>query len=169
MIIVACCTWQMAQMPGPCPHDRRRDVFQVACCMLHVACCMLHVAAASGSLRRQALEFRPRVERDMLHVALGKWLRCLDPVLTIAAAMSFKSPFVAPLDKRDEADRARLSFEVCCSLHFACCAHDKHHEDGACACCSKWAVATGYWGSVTCNRVPPLHTVTNNRTHVGTE
>jgi ATP-dependent RNA helicase DHX29 len=35
----------------------------------------------------------------------------LDPILTIAAAMSFKSPFVRPFGKEDEADKARESFK----------------------------------------------------------
>ena len=35
---------------------------------------------------------------------------CLDPMLTIAAAMSVKSPFIAPLNKRAEAQRAYNSF-----------------------------------------------------------
>ena len=43
--------------------------------------------------------------------------RCLDPCLTIAAAMSFKSPFVAPLDKRDEADRKKQEFLLGSSDH----------------------------------------------------
>ena len=34
--------------------------------------------------------------------------RCVDPVLTIAACLSYRSPFFAPLDKRDEA-RAYVS------------------------------------------------------------
>lgn len=40
----------------------------------------------------------------------GAIFQCLDPILTIAAAMSFKSPFVRPFGKEDEADRARLGF-----------------------------------------------------------
>lgn len=37
-------------------------------------------------------------------------LRCVRPALTLAATLSCRTPFVAPLDKRDEADRARKSF-----------------------------------------------------------
>ena len=37
----------------------------------------------------------------------GALLRCLNPVLTIAAAMSGRSPFLSPADKRAEANAAR--------------------------------------------------------------
>lgn len=49
-------------------------------------------------------------------VHLGKFLLiavvfcCLDPALTIAAALSSKSPFVTPLGMEAEADRAKNSF-----------------------------------------------------------
>lgn len=51
-------------------------------------------------------------------VHLGKLLliavvfRCLDPALTIAAALSSKSPFVTPLGMEEEADRAKNSFRI---------------------------------------------------------
>ena len=38
--------------------------------------------------------------------------RCLDPIITIAACISFKSPFVRPFGKEDEADRARDTFKT---------------------------------------------------------
>ena len=38
---------------------------------------------------------------------ISTMLGCLDPVLTISACLSFKSPFSAPMDARDAADRAR--------------------------------------------------------------
>ncbi|KAI9285596.1 P-loop containing nucleoside triphosphate hydrolase protein [Umbelopsis sp. AD052] len=41
----------------------------------------------------------------------GAMFQCLDPILTIAAAMSFKSPFVRPFGKEDEADKAREGFK----------------------------------------------------------
>lgn len=40
----------------------------------------------------------------------GAMLGCLDPVATIAAAMSSRTPFVSPLDKRAAADEAKASF-----------------------------------------------------------
>ena len=41
-------------------------------------------------------------------------VRCVDPVLTIAAGMSFRSPFLSPMDKRDEADAAKkYGWPVC--------------------------------------------------------
>ncbi|KAI0082174.1 P-loop containing nucleoside triphosphate hydrolase protein [Panus rudis PR-1116 ss-1] len=51
-------------------------------------------------------------------VHLGKFLliatifRCLDPALTIVAALNSKSPFVEPLGLEDEARRAKMSFRV---------------------------------------------------------
>ncbi|KND00002.1 uncharacterized protein SPPG_04349 [Spizellomyces punctatus DAOM BR117] len=41
---------------------------------------------------------------------LGSIFHCVDPVLTIAAAMSMKSPFVAPFEKREMADRKKAEF-----------------------------------------------------------
>jgi len=43
-------------------------------------------------------------------IIYGSLFKCLDPMLTIAATMSFKSPFVSPMDKRDEADAAKQDF-----------------------------------------------------------
>lgn len=40
---------------------------------------------------------------------LGCVLGCLGPAASMAAAMSHKQPFVAPMDKRDEAEKARRS------------------------------------------------------------
>jgi len=40
----------------------------------------------------------------------GAILGCLEPVLTIAAVLGSRSPFVSPLDQRDEADAAKKAF-----------------------------------------------------------
>eukprot|EP00050_Salpingoeca_kvevrii_P019100 m.82484 g.82484 ORF g.82484 m.82484 type:complete len:1527 (+) comp8262_c0_seq2:687-5267(+) len=51
-------------------------------------------------------------------VRIGKFLifgcilQCLDPILTIAACLSVRSPFVAPFDKRDEANAKRKQFAL---------------------------------------------------------
>ena len=51
-------------------------------------------------------------------VHLGKFLltaalfRCLDPALTIAAALNAKSPFVAPFGHEEKADAAKTSFRI---------------------------------------------------------
>ncbi|KAH7909118.1 P-loop containing nucleoside triphosphate hydrolase protein [Hygrophoropsis aurantiaca] len=51
-------------------------------------------------------------------VHLGKFLltavvfRCLDPALTIAAALSSKSPFVSPFGLEHDADRAKAGFRI---------------------------------------------------------
>ncbi|KPP56085.1 putative ATP-dependent RNA helicase DHX57 [Scleropages formosus] len=49
----------------------------------------------------------------------GAIFRCLDPALTIAASLAFKSPFVSPWDKREEANVKKLSFAVANSDHLA--------------------------------------------------
>uniref|UniRef100_A0A4W3H8A4 Putative ATP-dependent RNA helicase DHX57 n=1 Tax=Callorhinchus milii TaxID=7868 RepID=A0A4W3H8A4_CALMI len=51
----------------------------------------------------------------------GAIFRCLDPVLTIAASLAFKSPFVSPWDKREEANNKKLEFAVAHSDHLALC------------------------------------------------
>jgi len=43
-----------------------------------------------------------RVGKLML---LGSIFRCLDSALTVAACLSYRSPFVSPFGKRDEANR----------------------------------------------------------------
>ncbi|XP_051946382.1 putative ATP-dependent RNA helicase DHX57 [Xyrauchen texanus] len=50
---------------------------------------------------------------------LGAIFRCLDPALTIAASLAFKSPFVSPWDKREEANEKKLSFSLANSDHLA--------------------------------------------------
>ncbi|KAF5910256.1 putative ATP-dependent RNA helicase DHX57 [Clarias magur] len=50
---------------------------------------------------------------------LGAIFRCLDPALTIAASLAFKSPFVSPWDKRQEANERKLSFSLANSDHLA--------------------------------------------------
>jgi hypothetical protein len=45
-----------------------------------------------------------RLGKMMLY---GAMFSCLDPILTIAAGVGFRSPFMAPMDKREEADDAR--------------------------------------------------------------
>ncbi|KAK0208360.1 P-loop containing nucleoside triphosphate hydrolase protein [Desarmillaria ectypa] len=51
-------------------------------------------------------------------VHLGKFLllatllHCLDPALTIAAALNSKSPFITPMGLEQEADRAKATFKV---------------------------------------------------------
>ncbi|KAK3254708.1 hypothetical protein CYMTET_36081, partial [Cymbomonas tetramitiformis] len=45
-----------------------------------------------------------RIGKMMVYGAI---FGCLDPVLTIAAGLSVRNPFVAPIDKREAADKAR--------------------------------------------------------------
>ncbi|RUS29602.1 P-loop containing nucleoside triphosphate hydrolase protein [Jimgerdemannia flammicorona] len=45
-------------------------------------------------------------------ILFGAVLRCLDPVLTVAAYLSFKSPFIRPFGREAEADAAREGFKT---------------------------------------------------------
>uniref|UniRef100_A0A8D0AIG6 Putative ATP-dependent RNA helicase DHX57 n=1 Tax=Sander lucioperca TaxID=283035 RepID=A0A8D0AIG6_SANLU len=68
----------------------------------------------------------------------GAIFRCLDPALTIAASLAFKSPFVSPWDKREEANEKKLAFALASSDHLAllqaykgwCCAAKNGHQAG---------------------------------------
>lgn len=44
-------------------------------------------------------------------ILMGAVFQCLDPILTIAAGLSYKDPFLLPIDKKDQADmvKKRLS------------------------------------------------------------
>jgi len=56
--------------------------------------------------------------RLSLDVHLGKFLimacvfRCLDPALSIAAALSAKSPFITPFGHESQADLAKMSYRI---------------------------------------------------------
>ncbi|XP_051867691.1 putative ATP-dependent RNA helicase DHX57 isoform X2 [Pristis pectinata] len=58
------------------------------------------------------LAFLPVDVRIGKLMLFGAIFRCLDPALTIAASLAFKSPFVAPWDKREEANAKKLEFAV---------------------------------------------------------
>lgn len=47
----------------------------------------------------------------------GAIFQCVDSVLTIAACLSHKSPFVSPFGKRNEADARKKEFAICNSDH----------------------------------------------------
>ena len=56
----------------------------------------------------------PRVGKMMIY---GAVFGCVDPLLTLAAAMSARSPFVSPFDRRELADEARKKFSIEASDH----------------------------------------------------
>nr|XP_040030186.1 putative ATP-dependent RNA helicase DHX57 [Gasterosteus aculeatus aculeatus]XP_040030187.1 putative ATP-dependent RNA helicase DHX57 [Gasterosteus aculeatus aculeatus] len=72
----------------------------------------------------------------------GAIFRCLDPALTIAASLAFKSPFVSPWDKREEANEKKLAFALAGSDHLAllqaykgwCCAAKNGRQAGFVYC-----------------------------------
>ncbi|KAF9432044.1 ATP-dependent RNA helicase dhx29 [Entomortierella beljakovae] len=45
-------------------------------------------------------------------ILFGSIFKCLDPILTIAAMLSFKSPFVTPFGAEGEADAAKAKFKL---------------------------------------------------------
>ena len=57
---------------------------------------------------------------------LSTFLGCLDPILTIAACLSYKSPFSAPMENRDAADRARMAMSASGSGNIASGQHSDH-------------------------------------------
>lgn len=61
-------------------------------------------ALTALGLHLSRLPVHPRIGKMML---FGSIFGCLDPVLTIAASLSFKDPFVVPLHRQQEADRVR--------------------------------------------------------------
>ncbi|KAF9106961.1 hypothetical protein BGX27_008936, partial [Mortierella sp. AM989] len=42
----------------------------------------------------------------------GAVFRCLEPILVVASCMSVKSPFLSPMDKRDEAQKKKMQFST---------------------------------------------------------
>ena len=48
------------------------------------------------------LPVEPRIAKMIIYGAI---FRCLDPILTIAAGLSYKDPFVTPLNCRLQADQ----------------------------------------------------------------
>ncbi|EGD77765.1 hypothetical protein PTSG_08854 [Salpingoeca rosetta] len=53
------------------------------------------------------LPVNPRIGRMII---FGSLFECLDPVLTIAASLSFKDPFVMPINRQAEVDRVKKEF-----------------------------------------------------------
>lgn len=41
---------------------------------------------------------------------MGSIFQCLNPALTIAAALAYRSPFVLPLNRKEDAEAAKRSF-----------------------------------------------------------
>ena len=72
--------------------------------------------AHGSSMLNHSMMMQVRVGKMMLY---GTIFRCLDPVLTIAAGLSSRSPFVSPFDKRDEADKAHKAFAIPRSDHLS--------------------------------------------------
>lgn len=56
------------------------------------------------------MAFLPVEPRIAKMIIFGAIFRCLDPVLTIAAGLSHKDPFVSPLNRREQADQSRKHF-----------------------------------------------------------
>ena len=88
------------------------------------AATLVHLGAMDTRLRLTALGRRlaalpldPRVGKMLVFACL---LRCVGPALTVAAVFGGRSLFVAPLDKREEANAAKAAFAGDgCSDHIA--------------------------------------------------
>ncbi|AQL02149.1 hypothetical protein ZEAMMB73_Zm00001d045376 [Zea mays] len=53
------------------------------------------------------LPLDPNIGKMLL---MGSVFQCLDPVLTIAAALAYRNPFVLPIDRKEEPDAVKRSF-----------------------------------------------------------
>ncbi|XP_071908513.1 DExH-box ATP-dependent RNA helicase DExH1 isoform X1 [Coffea arabica] len=63
------------------------------------------------------LPLDPNIGKMLL---MGSIFQCLNPALTIAAALAYRDPFVLPINRKDEADAAKRSFAGdSCSDHIA--------------------------------------------------
>ena len=60
-------------------------------------------------------------------LVLGASLGCLSPTLTIAACLSYKSPFAAPFEQQDAALRAKQGFASAGATH-----HPLHGQQHSC-------------------------------------
>merc|ERR1740117_1192878 len=61
-------------------------------------------------------------------ILLGAIFGVVDETLTIAATLSHRSPFIAPFDKREQADAAKRSFAVGQSDHLAALSAYRHYD-----------------------------------------
>ncbi|KAK9668631.1 hypothetical protein RND81_13G073300 [Saponaria officinalis] len=63
------------------------------------------------------LPLEPNIGKMLL---MGSIFQCLNPALTIAAALAYRNPFILPIDRKEEADTAKRSFAGdSCSDHIA--------------------------------------------------
>lgn len=59
----------------------------------------------------------------------GAIFQCVDSVLTIAACLSYKSPFISPFSKRSEADAKKKQFSICNSDHLTVLAAYRKYQE----------------------------------------
>ncbi|KAG2435548.1 hypothetical protein HYH02_011842 [Chlamydomonas schloesseri] len=102
---------QVAAQPLPQPLPQAQTPGQVA---MPQTSASLAAAAALAAARREVLSplgrhlaLLPVAPRLGKLLVVGALLGCLAPAVTIAAAMSHKSPFLTPTEDRGEAERAR--------------------------------------------------------------
>ncbi|XP_026425947.1 DExH-box ATP-dependent RNA helicase DExH1-like isoform X1 [Papaver somniferum] len=63
------------------------------------------------------LPLEPNIGKMLL---MGSIFQCLDPALTVAAALAHRDPFILPIDRKEDADAAKRSFAGdSCSDHIA--------------------------------------------------
>jgi ATP-dependent RNA helicase DHX57 len=94
----------LARLPAPPP---RAAVDAAAAALRQMGAFDARNALTPLGVHLAALPLDPRVGKMLIYAAL---LRCVGPALTVAAVFGGKSPFVSPLDRRDEADAAKARF-----------------------------------------------------------
>ena len=94
----------LARLPAPPP---RVAVDAAAAALRQMGAFDARNALTPLGVHLAALPLDPRVGKMLIYAAL---LRCVGPALTVAAVFGGKSPFVSPLDRRDEADAAKARF-----------------------------------------------------------
>ncbi|KAK3227028.1 hypothetical protein Dsin_006890 [Dipteronia sinensis] len=77
-----------------------------------------------------SLPVDPNIGKMLL---IGAIFQCLNPALTIAAALAHRDPFVLPLNRKEEADAAKRSFAGdSCSDHIALLKAFEGYKDAKC-------------------------------------
>ena len=92
------------------------------CILLHIIAypCLLQEDLTPMGKALAQLPIEPRVGQLVL---LGAVFGTLDPVLTIAASLGYKEPFLSPPTKRREATEVCVCVCVCVCVHACTCVH----------------------------------------------
>lgn len=75
--------------------------------IIHLVCAAEQEELTALGVHLANLPVDVRIGKMLIVAALFK---CLSPILTVAATLSHRSPFVSPIDKRAAADDAKRGF-----------------------------------------------------------